>query len=185
MQPARYLGRAMMLLIILGGNLGAAPSAPRVKFEGFVDLATAAPGSSVRTVFEAKLPDGFHVNSNAPLEEFLKPTRLELETPAGVSIRNIVYPKALLFKTRFSEEPLAVYEHRFLIGASLDLAPDIAHGEHALKATLKYQACTDRVCFPPAIRTTQVTVRVAAATTTAPTNVGLFDNIVFGAERVD
>ena len=86
MQRAHCIGRALLLLTFVFACLGAAPSAPRVKLEGFLDLAAATPGSPVHAVFEAKLPNGFHVNSNAPLDEFLKPTRLELQTPEGVSV---------------------------------------------------------------------------------------------------
>ncbi len=64
-------------------------SAPRVKFAGSLEAANAAPGCVVRAVFETTLPRGFHVNSNAPHDEFLKPTSLLLDTPNGVKIGRI------------------------------------------------------------------------------------------------
>ena len=185
MERASHLVRATAVFLTVLASLGAHSTAPQVKFAGFLELAAATPGVPVRAVFEAHLPDGYHVNSNAPLEEFLKPTRLELETPAGVSIGAIVYPEASLFKTRFSDEPLAVYEHLFLIGASLDLADDIEPGDHPLTATLRYQACTEKVCYPPATRTAVVTLRVAAEPSPAPAHVELFNKIDFGDPRVD
>ena len=162
MKHGFLLFRAGMVLLIVLANLGAHPSAPRVKFAGFLDVDAAMPGQQVRVVFEVELPSGFHVNSNAPLDEFLKPTRLEIATPDGVTINELVYPEPLLFKASFSETPIAVYEHRFLIGASMDLSHNLAHGNHPLTATLKYQACTDRVCYPPAKRTASIALRVAA-----------------------
>ena len=183
MRRERYLHRVTMLLFMVLAGLGAHSSAPQVKFAGFLEFTAAIPGQLVHVVFEANLPNGYHVNSNAPLEEFLKPTRLLLEAPKGVNIGEIVYPEPLLFKTRFSDEPLAVYEHRFLIGATLDLAEDIEHGDHPLKATLKYQACTERVCYPPATRTAEITLRVGAEAVSAdPAHVGLFDAIEFGTQ---
>ncbi len=186
MDHARFVSRAATICLLVLAGMGAQSTAPRVKFAGFLDLAASTPGQTVRAVFEARLPNGYHVNSNAPLEEFLKPTRLELSTPEGVSVGEIVYPKPLLFKTRFSDEPLAVYEHRFLIGASFDLARDLRHGDHTLVATLKYQACTEKVCYPPATRTAEITLRVAAEPVPAdPTHVGLFDAIGFAGADVD
>lgn len=186
MGHARALCRIATVCLLVLAGMGAQSSAPRVKFAGFLELAAVTPGKPVRAVFEAELPSGFHVNSNAPLEEFLKPTRLELATPEGVSIGEIVYPEPLLFKTRFSDEPLAVYEHRFLIGASLHIASDIDHGDHPLIATLKYQACTEKVCYPPATRTAEITLRVGAESVSAdPTHVGLFDAIDFGDTAID
>ena len=68
-------------------------SAPQVKFAGSIETTNAAPGRVVRAVFETTLPRGFHVNSNAPGDEFLKPTKLLLDTPAGVKIGRIDYPE--------------------------------------------------------------------------------------------
>jgi DsbC/DsbD-like thiol-disulfide interchange protein len=134
-------------------------STPRVAFEGSVGSGSVAPNQSIDATFTASLPDGYHVNSNAPLEEFLKPTRLLLETPEGVSVAEIRYPEPLLFQTRFSAEPLAVYEHRFQVEVTLVVA-DLAPGDYPLVATLKYQACSDRVCYPPASRKTELTLTI-------------------------
>lgn len=152
---------AGLLLGVLAALLSAAAAAqvpPRVSFEGsVVDYAVGA--RQARLSFVTALPDGYHVNSDAPLEEFLKPTRLLLETPDGVSVVAIRYPKALMFKTRFSEQPLSVYEQHFEIGATLDL-PGLEPGDYPIEAMLKYQACSERICYPPTTRSTQIVLPV-------------------------
>lgn len=186
MNYRRFLCRAGMAFLVILANLGAHSSAPRVTFAGSLDFDAATPGQLVRAVFEAELPSGYHVNSNAPLDEFLKPTRLVLVTPQGVSIDEIVYPEPLLFKTSFSDEPLAVYEHRFLIGASLKLGGNLEYGDHPLTATLRYQACTDKLCYAPASRTTEIMLRVAAEPIPAESgDAGMFDGIGFSGTLVD
>ena len=137
----------------------AATSAPKVLF-GNVTPPETSPGATVQVIFEASLPDGYHVNSDAPLDEFLKPTRLLLRVPGGVHLENIAYPPASLFKAGFAEEPLAVFEHTFSIGASLRIGEGVEPGEYPVHATLKYQACTERVCYPPATRSTEVVLIV-------------------------
>ena len=149
----------LMVLLIASVDAVAQTSAPRVTLSGTVDSAVAGSEELVDAMFEITLPDGYHVNSDAPLDEFLKPTRLLLETPEGVSVAEIRYPEALMFKTQFSDEPLAVYEHRFRIDVTLGVA-DLAAGEYPLQATLKYQACSDRICYPPASRQIEVTLTV-------------------------
>ena len=137
----------------------AATSAPKVSFD-IASPPETSPGATVQVIFEASLPDGYHVNSDAPLDEFLKPTRLLLEVPDGVYLENIAYPPASLFKTRFAEEPLAVFERTFSIGASLRIGDRVKPGEYPVHATLKYQACSERVCYPPATRSTEIVLIV-------------------------
>ena len=135
-------------------------SAPKVSFEGYLHGAEVRVGDTARFAFEARLPSGYHVNSNAPLDEFLKPTRLDLALPDGVSVVETVYPAPLMFHTRFSETPLAVYEHQFVIGVQVRLPDDLPLGEHAVSATLRYQACSERVCYSPKTRKTGLVLRV-------------------------
>ena len=150
---------AVLLFALCASAVVAQTSAPRVTLSGTVDSAVAGSDQSVNATFEITLPDGYHVNSEAPLDEFLKPTRLLVEVPDGVAVAGIRYPEALLFATQFSEQPLAVYEHEFRIVVALTVS-GLAPGEYPLQATLKYQACSDRVCYPPATRQTEVTLSI-------------------------
>ena len=154
--PCCFLG----LLVSVTGHTPT--SAPQVKFAGSLEAANAAPGRVVRAVFETTLPRGFHVNSNAPSDEFLKPTKLLLDTPAGVKIGRIDYPEPRPFKAEFSKEPLAVYEEHFVIGADIEIDEDLAPGDYPVKATLKYQVCSARVCYPPATRSAEIILALAA-----------------------
>ena len=149
------------LLVLVNGHTQT--SAPQVKFAGSLEAANAAPGRVVRAVFETTLPRGFHVNSNTPSDEFLKPTSLLLDTPAGVKIGRIDYPEPRPFKAEFSKEPLAVYEEHFVIGADLEIDQDLAPGDYPVKATLKYQVCSARMCYPPATRNAEIILALAAA----------------------
>jgi hypothetical protein len=134
-------------------------SAPRVTLSGTVDSAVAGSDALVDATFEITLPNGYHVNSDAPLDEFLKPTRLLVDVPDGATVAVIRYPEALMFATQFSEQPLAVYEHAFRIEVALSAA-DLAPGDYPMRVTLKYQACSDRICYPPASRQTEVVLTV-------------------------
>jgi hypothetical protein len=64
-----------------------------------------------------------------------------------------------MFATQFSEQPLAVYEHAFRIEVALSAA-DLAPGDYPMRVTLKYQACSDRICYPPTSRQTEVVLTV-------------------------
>ena len=150
---------AVVLITLWSPGASAQSSAPRVVFNAISTSVTSAANQSVGTAFEVTLPNGYHVNSNTPLEEFLKPTRLLLETPDGVSVAETRYPEALLFNTQFSDQPLAVYEHRFRIDVTLAVA-NLQPGDYSLRATLKYQACSERICYLPATGQTELTLTI-------------------------
>jgi hypothetical protein len=60
------------------------------------------------------------------------------------------YPKPTDLSQPNRKDPLAVYGSEFEIGVKVSLAPTVAAGDLVLPATLRYQACNDTVCFPPA-----------------------------------
>ena len=150
---------AVLLIALWAPAVVAQTSTPRVTLSGTVDPVLVGSDQSTNATFEITLPDGYHVNSDAPLDEFLKPTRLLMDAPDGIAVASIRYPEALLFATQFSEQPLAVYEHEFRIEVALTVT-DLAPGDYPLRATLKYQACSDRICYPPATRQTEVTLTI-------------------------
>ncbi len=146
--------------VLLSTFAGGQTAAPKVTLEGRVVSDGVQAGEPLRVVFEVGLPRGFHVNSNEPREEFLIPTVLLLAPPVGLTVQQVRYPPPTLFKTRFSKRALSVFENRFRIGVSLGLAGELAPGVQRIIATLRYQACTERVCYPPAVSTTELEIPV-------------------------
>ena len=52
-----------------------------------------------------------------------------------------------------ADQPLAVFEESFVIGAALTLAGDLEPGEYTVPGTLRYQACDESMCYLPATAT--------------------------------
>jgi thioredoxin:protein disulfide reductase len=125
-------------------------------------LAAAPPAGSLLTVearllpgrpgngtllLEARLAQGWHVNSHRPSEDYLIPTSVRPEPASGVTFGEPRYPEGVLKKFAFSETPLSVYDERFSIEVPVSWASGPAP---ALSGTVEYQACNDRQCNPPA-----------------------------------
>ena len=90
--------------------------------------------------------DGWHVNSNRPLDEFLIPTRLSVEN-ADMRLEDVSYPEAESVRLGFQDEPLSVFRGDAEIQATVDAKPG-SHPE-VLRLGLTLQACDDEKCLEP------------------------------------
>ena len=140
-----------------------------------------SPGTDVRAAIRVRLPEGLHTNANKPRDPSLIPIVLSIDAPAGVSVEEIVYPEPTDLAQEGVEELLAVYEQEFLIGVQLHLAGDVGPGEIVVPASLRYQACDERVCYIPATISTGWTLDVVSAgETVAVRDAEAFAGILFG-----
>jgi len=120
------------------------------------------PGEPIVAALDVKLQEKFHVHSNKPLDPLLIPTVLTVEPPAGLTVAEIAYPEPIMLPTKFSAEPLAVYEENFAIGARLNVDAGVAPGAYVVPVSLRYQACDDEKCLPPKTLELEFTVNVVA-----------------------
>ena len=119
-------------------------------------------GSIMRAAIRVTLPEGLHTNANQPRDPSLIPIVLSVDAPSGVSVEEIVYPEPTDLAQEGVEELLAVYEQEFLIGVQLRVAGDVPPGSIEVPASLRYQACDERVCYIPATVPTAWTFAVVA-----------------------
>ncbi|MGE3842956.1 MAG: thioredoxin family protein [Vicinamibacterales bacterium] len=120
-------------------------------------------GGEARLSLEVALPDGFHVQSDAPRDPNLIPTVLTVEPPEGLSVGGIVFPKPIDISQAGSNEPLAVFEQRFVIDVRLTAGAAAKPGPVEVAARLRYQACNDKMCFAPATARTSWMLEVVPA----------------------
>src|SRR5919202_4090901 len=72
-------------------------------------------GRVARASVVMDIPAGLHVQSSRPLDKFLVPTKLDVQTPSGMKVGPISYPRALMRKLKFSKGMVAVYEGRAVL----------------------------------------------------------------------
>jgi len=138
-------------------------------------------GSTVRAALLVKLPDTYHMQSNAPRNPLLIPTQLQVETPSGVQVTELVYPAAIDLKQEDVELPLAVFEREFAIGISLSIGADVPPGQLVMPVHLRYQACDDSMCYGPTNVDANWTLKVVPTTTAlVAQHAGLLGKIAFG-----
>lgn len=97
---------------------------------------------------KASLPAGCHANSNTPTEAFLIPLKLTWN-PGALDVAGTEYPKAAMEKYEFAEKPISVVSGQFEIVTKFKRSATAQPGPSSLTGKLRYQACNDKMCFPP------------------------------------
>ena len=144
----------------------------------------AAPGRPLRAALLVRIPERFHVQSDAPRDPALIPTELTVDAPPGVTAAEVVFPEASEFDQLGQAEPLLVFENEFAIGVRLELSDEVALGPLEIPARLRYQACDERLCYAPVTAEFTWAVTVVSPQTARPRqHADLFDRIAFGTGR--
>src|SRR5262249_55629270 len=101
--------------------------------------------SATSNSITVEILNGWHINSNKPLDAFVIPTELKLD-PASADLVSAEYPPHILRTFTFSGgSQLAVYEGTIQI--KFTARPK--NGAKEIRGQLHYQACNDKVCLPP------------------------------------
>lgn len=135
----------------------AAPGWARAQTSRPVITVTTAPlagairaGETISVRVTVRLPKDVHVQSDKPRDPSVIPTALTFAAPDGIAVERIAYPKAVELAQSGRAEALTVFGGEFTIDARLTVPTGVPSGKQLLRGTLRYQACTETVCFPPA-----------------------------------
>lgn len=120
-----------------------------VEVKTFLSRDGVHPGEAFKTAIVLKVQPGYHINDNAPLDEFLVPTTVAFEDNPGLEVVEIYYPAGHRGRFAYSQVELTVYEGEAVLGAVLKAKAGLPAGPLKLKATLSYQACDNTSCMPP------------------------------------
>jgi DsbC/DsbD-like thiol-disulfide interchange protein len=125
---------------------------------GSIGNGTFTPGKPVHATVVLSLPGGLHANSHNPGGEYSVPTTVRA-TASGVRIGAVSYPRGHNRKFDFSSETLNVYEGRTAFSFNVTVPSTYKNSTLRLNVTLKYQACTNEVCYPPKSKQITLTAR--------------------------
>ena len=153
--------RPVLTLILSGWAAAGLAQPPTVLIDPVNETDAVHAGTTARVGLDVVLDPGYHVNSEAPLDDLLIPTVLRLDPPEGFTLEGVAFPEAILLDQVGVDEPLAVFEEEFTIGAALRVDASLAPGDYTVPGTLRYQACNDRMCFNPTNAPVQFALTVA------------------------
>ena len=150
----------LLIPVTFYSNPVAPQSAAEVKVDGSVTPEQVKKGRIVRAIVVMDIPSGLHVQSNKPLDKFLVPTKLDVETPSGMQAGPVSYPRAVMRNLKFSKGAVAVYEGKAMLRFNVTVPANYSGGSGEIKGKLRFQACNDESCFPPVTREVKMLLTV-------------------------
>lgn len=149
----KYLG------IIFGIILFGSAAASGQTVSGSIANGSVEKGKAARGVVTLSIPGGLHVNSNRPASEYAIPTTVRL-TAAGARVGRVSFPGGKNRKFQFSENAINVYEGTVRFPFTVTVPAGFKGDTLRVRAVVKYQACTDEVCYPPRTKEVTLTAKV-------------------------
>lgn len=116
-------------------------------------------GGSGKGTIVMSIPGGLHVNSSRPNSEYAIPTSVKISA-VGAKVGGVSFPRGRNRKFAFSEDTLNVYEGRTVFGFNVTVPASYKGNTVKIRAVVRYQACTDEVCYPPKTREITLTAQV-------------------------
>ena len=166
----RHLSSALLLVVVVVSLVASprgssqAPSGKDVVAPtAYVSYEPVARGQSFQVAVVMKLRPGFHVNAREVTFDYLIPTELRAEVPAGFKIGEVIYPKGKLETFAFAKDkPLNVYSDTATLLLPLTALPNAPLGPQHVALKLRYQACSTEICLPPVTKDVDATINVVA-----------------------
>lgn len=123
-----------------------------------IDVVDIHPSSTVKIVhdgyvisLEVKLDikKGWHINAHTPLDAYLIPTNLLVDSSKAYSIQKTTYPPAEVVKLAFSDDQLALYLDQAILKTTLVISKKYAGKSITINGKVQYQPCNDQTCLFP------------------------------------
>ena len=154
---------SLFVILIIPATFYSTPvpqSSADVNVSGSIAPDKVKKGRVVRATVMMDIPSGLHVQSSKPLDKFLVATKLDVETPSGMKVGPVSYPRALMRKLKFSKGMVAVYEGKSTLRFNVTVPANYSGGSGEIKGKLRFQACNDESCFPPVTREVKMWLNV-------------------------
>lgn len=126
---------------------------------GSIGNGTIQRGGSARGTIVLSIPGGLHVNSNRPGNQYQIPTTVRI-TAVGAKAGAVSYPRGKNRTFGFSDGAINVYEGRTAFNFNVTVPKNFKGNVVRVRAVVRYQACTDEVCYPPKSKEVTLTARV-------------------------
>lgn len=114
---------------------------------------------TIKLALDIKINKPYHINSYKVEDPTLISTTVTV-TQDNFNFINSYFPQSERLKFEFSENEIDVYEGIIAVGIVLTANENIGDGIYRLPVNLSFQACDNKVCYPPKTLTDTVTINI-------------------------
>lgn len=132
-----------------------------VRVRAWLDSPTYAWFQRLRLTVEVSIDDGLHVYGQ-PAPAGSVPLSVEIAPIAGLEVGEVERPAPHPMRVDGLEGTFSVYEGTIRLAVPLTFTAPPGGGDHLLRVTVQYQACSDTACSLPASAQLTVPVREVA-----------------------
>lgn len=141
---------ALFVLFAAASVFGLTPGVkPEPVKPRLIPAETAKPGQTVELKLDLEIGSEWHMFSDKPEVSGVTATQLIIDPSEGFTVDKIVYPKPTPVYSDVFDKDLNFYVDQVTISVFLKLSAK-ASGEIPVKGLLKFQACSNTLCLPPA-----------------------------------
>jgi len=142
-------------LLVIAGVM----SANAQTVSGSIGNGSVKRGSAAKASVVLSIPNGLHVNSSRPKSQYAIATNVRV-SGQGIKTSSVRYPSGHNRKFSFSESEINVYEGRTVFPFTVTVPANFTGDTVKIRAVVKYQACTEEVCYPPKTKEVTLTAKV-------------------------
>ena len=160
-----FFAFSVLGLLALASQIAAQIPSARdvVKPTAYSSFEPVSRGKQMEIAVVMTIRDGYHVNARETTFDYLIPTDLKVQAPAGLKAGDVKYPKGTLVKFSFAkDQPLNVYTGTVVLRLPVTIEASAPLGEQSIPLKLHYQACNNEVCLPPVTLLVDAVVHVSS-----------------------
>lgn len=148
-----------------------------VKLDAFSNRDKYTYTDTIKIALRISIGEKYHINSYKVEDPTLIKTSVTGNSDK-FKLLNTYFPKDKKLKFEFSENEINVYEKDITVGITFLPVSEIENGSYELPLKFNYQACDDKVCYPPKTLNENLTIVIDKNVKSASEiNTGIFKNI--------
>lgn len=151
---------SLISIFLLMGALISETPAKIVKINGSLNNEFIEKGEEFTILLELNIEDGWHINSNKPLDEFVIPTKVEVQAINGIDIKTIKYPKANIVDLESLGGKTSTFEGKTPIKINGIIDGEYRYDNVEFNIDVTYQGCNNEMCLAPITKTISLIVDV-------------------------
>jgi thiol:disulfide interchange protein DsbD len=135
---------------------------------------------TIKIALKISISENYHINSYEVNDPTLIKTSI-VSSSDKFNLLNTFFPKDKKLKFEFSDNELNVYEGEINVGLTFIPIANLENDNYEITIKINYQACDDKVCYPPKSVTENVKIIIDnnASKTEANANPDIFKSINF------